>query len=275
VLTSSALTQFAISALVLVIAIGGAVINFNLIALPMSEMVGGGSYIGDWKTSDVAAMVIILVEVAMGLYLMEALRITRLFPVIGQLDDRMRRRMAWVAFGLLFVLAGIESSLAFMRDRIAADIQALRQTLAEVETPNAPGSIIPTAGQMLMGFILPFALTFVAIPLETFVHSGRHVLGAGLAVLLRWSAFLLRLLGGAAVGLAETLVKIYDVAVFAPLWIERQIRGRSDGADAGRGSASLAMAGPASFGAPSGAGKRGGGKETSPDPEPETEEVLS
>ena len=98
--TSSALTQFVIAALVLAIAVGGAVINFNLIALPMSEMVGGGSYIGAWKTSDVAALVIILVEVAMGLYLMESLRITRLFPVIGQMDDRTRR-----AHGLGHLLA--------------------------------------------------------------------------------------------------------------------------------------------------------------------------
>lgn len=30
---------------------------------------------------------------------------------------------------------------------------------------------ITTAAQMGMGFILPFALTFVAIPLETFVLS--------------------------------------------------------------------------------------------------------
>jgi hypothetical protein len=92
-LTSSAMTQFFISALVLLIAIGGAIINFNLIALPMSEMVGGGSYIGSYKTSDIAALVIILVELAMGLYLMESLRITRLFPIIGQMDDKMRRRM--------------------------------------------------------------------------------------------------------------------------------------------------------------------------------------
>jgi len=224
VLSSSALIQLAISALVLAIAFGGAVINFNLIALPMSEMVGGGSYIGDWKTSDVAAMVIILVEVAMGLYLMEALRITRLFPVIGQLDDRMRRRMAWIAFGLLFVLAGIEASLAFMRDRIAADMQMLRQALANVDAPERPHSNIPTAGQMLMGFILPFALTFVAIPLETFVHSVRHVLGAGLGVALRWTAFALRLLGNMAAATAELLVRLYDLIVCLPLWIERAFK---------------------------------------------------
>ena len=34
---------------------------------------------------------------------------------------------------------------------------------------------ITTAAQMGMGFILPFALTFVAIPMETFVHSLRTV----------------------------------------------------------------------------------------------------
>ena len=45
-LASSSMTKFFISALVLLIAFGGAVINFNLIAFPMSEMVGGGSYIG-------------------------------------------------------------------------------------------------------------------------------------------------------------------------------------------------------------------------------------
>ena len=78
-LSSSSLTQFVIAGLVMLIAIGGAVINFNLIALPMSEMVGGGSYIGPYKTSNVAALVIILVELSMGLFLMESLRITRLF----------------------------------------------------------------------------------------------------------------------------------------------------------------------------------------------------
>jgi ABC-type multidrug transport system fused ATPase/permease subunit len=94
-LSSSSLTQFFISGLVLLIAIGGAMINFNLIALPMSEMVGGASYIGPYKTSDVAGLVIILIELTMGLFLMESLRITRLFPIIGSMDDKMRRRMIW------------------------------------------------------------------------------------------------------------------------------------------------------------------------------------
>src|ERR1700741_447798 len=95
-LTVSAFTQFAIALLVMLVAAGGAFINFKLIALPMSEMVGAGDYItGSLRTSEVAALVIIFVEASMGLFLMEALRITHLFPRIATLSDHMRRRMMW------------------------------------------------------------------------------------------------------------------------------------------------------------------------------------
>jgi hypothetical protein len=224
-LTASSLTQFFISAFVLLIAIGGAVINFNLIALPMSEMVGGGSYIGGFKTANVAALVIILVEVAMGLYLMESLRITRLFPIIGHMDDKMRTRMIWITFSILTVLACVEAALAFMRDQIAADMQALRQSLAAVEaTGVAVNSWIPTVGQMVMGFVLPFALTFVAIPLESFVQSSRTVLGVVATAILRWLSFFLRMLGNVSRYCGELLVNIYDLLIFPPLWVENLIR---------------------------------------------------
>jgi len=90
VLSSSSLVQFFVSAFVLAVAVGGAAINFSLIARPMAEMVGGTSFIGSFRTADIAALVIILVEISMGLFLMESLRITRLFPVIGALADKLR-----------------------------------------------------------------------------------------------------------------------------------------------------------------------------------------
>jgi hypothetical protein len=224
-LSTSAMTQFAIAALVLLIAIGGAIINFNLIALPMSEMVGGASYIGPFKTSDVAGLVIILVELTMGLFLMESLRITRLFPIIGAMDDKMRHRMIIITFTLLAILAGVESALAFMRDRIAHDMEALRQTLAGAEQAGLTTSIIPTVGQMVMGFILPFALAFVAIPLEMFVSSSRTVLGALMAWLLRMFAFLLRLLGHMGFYAGRFIVNVYDLAIFPTIWLEGIILG--------------------------------------------------
>ena len=228
-LTSSSTTQFFISGLVLLIAIGGAIINFNLIALPMSEMVGGGSYIGMFKTSNVAALIIILVEVAMGLYLMESLRITRLFPIIGQLDDKMRVKMIWITFSILVILAGIESSLALMRDQIAANNQALLQTLAGGEISKPQYNWIPMVGQMVMGFILPFVLTFVAIPLESFVQSSRTVIGILATSFLRVLAFSLQLFGNIINHLGEFITNIYDIMIFPFLWTEALLRGDKPG----------------------------------------------
>src|SRR5688500_19247937 len=109
----------------MVVAAGGAFINFKLIALPMSEMVGAGDYLtSSLRTSEVAALVIILVEASMGLFVMEALRITHLFPRIANLGDQMRRRILWIELVLLVHLEGVESALALMRDMLIVYKQA-------------------------------------------------------------------------------------------------------------------------------------------------------
>ncbi len=227
-LSSSSLTQFFIAGFVLAIAVGGAMINFNLIARPMAEMVGGSDYIMGYKVSTIAAMVIILVEIAMGLFLMESLRITRLFPVIAALDDKLRVRMIWASFTMLLLLASIESGLAFMREILSAQDAALLGELvgnAQMEEMRT-STWITTASQMGMGFILPFALTFVAIPLESFVHASRTVLGIVAVATLRTLAALLRITGNLFRHLGSGLVNVYDLLIFAPVWIETQIKGR-------------------------------------------------
>jgi hypothetical protein len=234
-LTVSQLTQFFISTLVLVIAAGGALINYKLIALPMSEMVGAGDYLtASLRTSDVAALVIIFVEATMGLFLMETLRITHLFPRIHNLSDQMRGRMMWIALTLLVTLAGIEAALALMRDMLIADKAALLQSLASTQQHAANDgwlARIPTAGQMLLGFILPFALAFIAIPLESLIHSGRTVGGVFFLAFLRSVAFLLRALSNVARQACRVLIRLYDVSIVVPLVVERLVKGsRSRGA---------------------------------------------
>jgi hypothetical protein len=226
-LTVSAFTQFAISLLVMVVAAGGAFINFKLIALPMSEMVGAGDYItSTLRTSEVAALVIIFVEASMGLFLLEALRVTHLFPRIANLSDQLRRRMLWIALTLLVTLAGVEAALALMRDMLIADKQALLQSLATVQPVINDGWMthIPTAGQMLLGFILPFALAFIAIPLESLIHAGRTVGGVFFLACLRSSAFLLRVSGNVARHMSRVLIRLYDVAIVVPLVAERFVK---------------------------------------------------
>ena len=227
-LTVSAATQFFIATLVLAIAAGGALINFKLIALPMSEMVGAGDYLtASLRTSEVAALVIIFVEATMGLFLMETLRITHLFPRIHNLGETMRRRMMWAAFVLLLILAGIEAALALMRDMLIADKQALLQSLAATQAHATDGwlSAIPTAGQMLLGFILPFALAFVAIPLESFINSARTVGGAALVLLARAAAVALRVAGNFLRQLCKVLITLYDIVIVVPLLAERWVKG--------------------------------------------------
>ncbi len=226
VLSSSSIVYFFISALVLAVATAGTAVNFTLIARPMTEMVGGTSYIGGYRTADIAALVIIMVEISMGLFLMETLRITRLFPVIGSLSDKMRVRMMMATFLILLLMASIEAGLAYMREILLLDEMA---TNALLRGDNSGAMVnshlwITTAAQMGMGFVLPFALVFVAIPLETFVHSLRTVIGLTGIALLQALALILRLLGNASRHIGVLARRLYDLPLFVPLWIEARMR---------------------------------------------------
>ena len=227
ILSSSSLVYFFVSALVLSVAAAGAAINFTLIARPMAEMVGGTSFIGNFRTADIAALVIIMVEISMGLFLMESLRVTRLFPVISALSDKMRRRMMLVTFVILLLMASIEAGLAYMREVLLADELA---TSAVLRGDGIAGGVnehlwITTAAQMGMGFILPFALVFVAIPLETFIHSLRTVLGLIGIGFMRAVSLILRVLGNGMRHLGTLAERIYDLPLFLPLWIESRVAG--------------------------------------------------
>lgn len=233
-LAQSASTQFFVAALVMLIAFGGAYVNFKLIALPMSAMVGGGDYITDTlQASEVAALVIILFETLMGLFLMETMRFTSLFP-LGNITEKMRSKLMWASLAILLVLAGVEVALAVMRDMIITADVSLKQALSDggAVKPAEAGWVarIPAFGQMILGFTLPFALAFVAIPLETFINSGRIVVGAGLELALQTLAFVLHLAANLVRGLGRFAIMLYDVLIFAPLAMERWILTYREGA---------------------------------------------
>ena len=238
-LTSSATTLFVISLLVMLIAAGGAFVNFWLIERPMEAMVGGSEYIyGNLQASYLAAMVIIFFETLMGLFLMESLGYTHLFPLNG-VNNSMRRWMVWIAFTILLILAGVEVALAVMRDMIVAADVALKQELAgSAVTAAATASWalnIPKAAQMILGFTLPFALAFVAIPLEYLIHSGRTVFGVLLVLGIRGLGFATRFLSSMTHQIGKGTEYLYDAVIFLPLIIERVLvnRGSQPGGKSG------------------------------------------
>ncbi|MGI9342850.1 MAG: hypothetical protein ACR2QV_08355 [Gammaproteobacteria bacterium] len=233
ILSSSALVFFFVSAFVLAIAVGGAAINFSLIARPMAEMVGGTNFIGNFQTADIAALVIIMVEISMGLFLMESLRITRLFPVIGALPDKMRVRMIWITFSILLLLASIEAGLAYMREILLQDELATSALLRgdDAALLTSQDLWITTAAQMGMGFVLPFALVFVAIPLETFVQSSRTVLGILAMGFLNVLSATMRVVGSGCRHAGALAERIYDLPLCLPLWLEARVQQRPRGGD--------------------------------------------
>ncbi|MGD9211324.1 MAG: hypothetical protein PVI90_11135, partial [Desulfobacteraceae bacterium] len=78
-------------------------------------------------------------------------------------------------------------------------------------------------GQMILGFILPFILTTVAMPFEIFVFSIRTISGAIAAFLLRLFSFILRIFGSLGYYSGRLVINVYDLLISPALWIERLI----------------------------------------------------
>jgi hypothetical protein len=229
VLTWSVINTFVISALVMAVGLGGAFINFQLIALPMSELVPAGSRLMSLPVPSIAALVIVLMEVAAGIFVMEMLGITNLFPQLASVSVPKRRMILSMALLGLFVLASIESSLAILREQIVEAESALKQTLAsgaESAVIRPVSSVIPLVGQAALGFILPWILAMVAIPLEMLVSAGGPIslmilslVAVGLGSLLRLCAHVLHYA-------TLTAASLYDAVIILPLQLGRTVRRR-------------------------------------------------
>jgi hypothetical protein len=232
VLGASALNLFVISLFVVSVAGFGGLVNFQLIARPMSELVPGGTYVLGMPISTIAALVIVLMEVAAGIFVMETLGITHLFPRLGAISPSRRRIIFGVALTGLALLACIEASLAVLREQLLEADKALALALAGEavrgkEVVAAPLlSRIPMIGQAVLGFILPWILAMIAVPLEMLVESGRHVMGRALALAIRGAGVLFRLLGHGVRSLAGALTHVYDIYIIVPLQLERLARAR-------------------------------------------------
>jgi hypothetical protein len=114
--------------------------------------------------------------------------------------------------------------LAFAGDGIARDLGALGQSMAGVEQTASAG-MVPAVGQLILGFIFPFALAFVAIPLESFLSSSRTILGIIIAGALRLIAFVLRLIGNIGYYTGRFVINLYDLLIFPSIWLEGVLAG--------------------------------------------------
>lgn len=216
-LTKSAAIQLVLALVVLVGAGGGMALNFSLIALPLSEIIDSNRYFGQLPASDLAALTLIGLEAVMGLVLMESLRLTHLVPHLSYLGEHARRRLVIVALVFLLLFAGVEVALALIHNKVAAIDPLVNSSLLvsklDIVIVNA-----------WLGLLLPFALAFVAIPLEALLYALRAMSGVVLVTTLKLAAFALRLAGNLIRYAGNLTLRFYDVLIFVPLALERLTR---------------------------------------------------
>ena len=208
---------FVFALIVMAVAAGGAFINFQLIALPMSELVPAGGRMMGMPVADVAALVIVALELVVGIFLMETIGITSIFPQLASQSRSKRRAILIAAATGLFFLASVEASLAILREQLVEAEVALRQSLAGSEAvADAQRSLIPVVGQATLGFILPWILAMVAVPLEMLIESGQHVAVNLLALLLGALGYVSRLLAYLLEALLDLLKPLYEAYIVIP-----------------------------------------------------------
>ncbi len=216
-------------AIVLILAVGVAGwLNFALLERPMAEVVGDSYRIMGVPIYRLAALAIIVLEVAVGIVLLEALGITTMFPQFERLEQKKGQRLAIIIVmtTALVVLALIEAALALTRDEISRLERELLGTLAGTapsEAGEAAGAMARYA-QAAFGLIIPFALAFLGFAIEALIRNGRVVLQLLVGFVLESLSFAVRLLRFLVEGLLAVALAAYDLVIFLPLVAERLVR---------------------------------------------------
>jgi hypothetical protein len=77
---------------------------------------------------------------------------------------------------------------------------------------------------MILGFMLPFVLATMAIPLESFVRSLRTVAGVAAVWALYGLTVLLRLTGNLGYHGGRLAVGLFDLIIFPAIWLEALVQ---------------------------------------------------
>lgn len=221
-LISRANKLFIFSVIIIAIAGSGAFVNFQLIALPVSELVPASSRVLGVPVSDFSAMIIICLEVVCGIFLMESLGITNIIPQIGNMTRSRRRLVMWVSLAFLFLFACAEASLGVLREALAEAKTMVTQTLAGTDMGLSAGtSLYTTIGQATLGFLLPWVIAMVAMPLEVLIESSQHITNRLLALLVLVFAQVSRALAYLVEYFVQIILHLYDAWIVIPLQIKQ------------------------------------------------------
>lgn len=227
-LSSKVTKLFIISLIVIFVGLVGAFINFNLIALPMSELVPAGVRVAGMAVSEVSALVIVALELVLGIFMFEAMGVTHTFPQISNMTRGKRKIILYgCLLGLLF-LSTVEASLAVLRENLAEAKTALDISLAgeSATITDNVNSKITLIGQALLGFVLPWILAVIAIPLEMFIEASQHALAKIYTILITLLCHLANAIAYLMEGFFMILSHLFDIYIIIPVQIANMFTGK-------------------------------------------------
>ena len=227
-LASRANKLFIFSIIIIAIAGFGAFINYNIIALPMSELIPDDSRILGLPVSKFSAMVIICIEVMCGIFLMESLGFTNIIPQISLMTRSHRRTIMIASLIFLFLFACVEASLGILREIVIEGKQAMESALAgkEAASASSEGASYTTIGQATLGFLLPWVLAMVAMPLELLIETAQHVMYKLFILFVTFFGYICRALGYIIENLLKIVVHLYDAYIIVPYQLGRLVTGK-------------------------------------------------
>jgi hypothetical protein len=200
-----------------------ALVQFELLAQPLRDVVGAGTLIGGVPTADLAATVMIGAQIVLAIVLLDAVRMTRLLPGFSHLSDRLRAGLAIGGGAGLLIIAVAGASLAYSRELMIAESQASASLLLGIEAAAARVNRAAVLAHLALGFSLPFVFALTLIAVESCLTGLRIVIGGALVVLCSAGGFACRTAASSSEEAVGIVRDIYDVVIFAPLWAEKRL----------------------------------------------------
>ena len=204
---SSMLMRFISSLFFVSVGIGAAWINWQLINQPLQELLPARELEGVSLAAVVAGLHIGITILAATL-ISESLRITHLFPLVAAMTRRGRQTMMVIGASLLLALISVEI-MALLAAPIANTV---------IQMTGVSQVLL-----VVIGLVMPLVLSMVMLPMEYMLHTIRPVFGSGLQVLCHISALLLRLAASLVLQAGALLINMYDLLIFLPLRVEREL----------------------------------------------------
>lgn len=256
----SLIIPWLIALIVTMIALSGVFLNFFLIERPMAEIVGESARIGGIGLPAFAAMIVIFLEFVAGVVLMDAAGFTKIIPTFHTMTDRSKRIMLVLAIIVLTLFSALEVALALVRENIIENEQAVQALAsagfaatdaAALTAPAAVDGAAPAAAaepaalqstkvmgislitwaQVILAAIIPWLLATAALPLETIVRNSVFLIQKAGAYLLIGLAFVCKTFASLFRSLGVFILAVYDLVIFAPLWVERRVKRMRGGND--------------------------------------------